>query len=166
MLLRTCLKLGRLLIFEQVDLVHEDDVRLVELPGDDVGRRRVRAVEDCPKALGICEDGERREVDDLRVFILCRLHDGSGQVGAAADWLGEGDVAVRFLGQIVDRIGKARIVAAKAAPRNLPDLVFSVGENRRVDEVGRLVVRNEADRLALPLQNLRGPCHERRLSRA
>ena len=85
-----------------------------------------------------------RDVEPVLVQMAQRLHDGGDNVGAATHRFGQDHVRplVRF--QLLNGTGQAVEIAAEAGTCDFPDVEAGGPQGVRVDQVRRLVVRDDA----------------------
>jgi len=101
------------------------------------------------------DDGVRGHVVLVVVEFRQGADDGGDQVGATTDWFGQQHVGAFVDGKLLDGAGEFVEVTAEAGPGDFSHAEAVRAEGLRVDEIGGLIVSDDADLLALVLIHLR-----------
>ncbi len=153
-----------------VDAVDGDGVGFFKLLAENVGGlgREARgrlAAEDLQTVARLEQNGIRCDLEACAVEVLQRLDNGSDQVGATADRLGEDDVGTLVGFELADPVDKFVESAAEASPGHFLDGKALRAQAGGIDEILGLVVGDDADFLSSGLVEACETRQRRRLAR-
>ena len=92
-----------------------------------------------------------RDIELCDKELLQRPHDGGDEISAASDWLGENNIGAGGLFELPDGLGEFVEIAAEASARNFANVEALGSQTVGIDQIGRLVVGDDADFLAAAL---------------